>query len=667
MLPLQANNYSITIAGTTVTDANKTDVLGDGKISYDPLTNTLTLNNATIQATGQSAIVNTDMSTTFHIVLKGTNNYISMSNVSDYNGAIHTMGRLIITSEERPSQIAELKVVTNGAPIIWSYTGDIFFENPIKLTFLGAGSGAGSIYSQTNGNLYIDGATVSMLPCRIRMNTTTIARSSITSPSDATIDSDSRIIRSGTTTEYSNQTAVVITSKLQKVFYGADPKNKGNQMQIQNYPATEGQTFDWFQTGEDLVLTAVPAGGYEFFAWYYVDTNGQTHTISDENPITYTITASSSVIYAKFDHTTDLTFGVIPRYAGNIVLCNDLPTDSLTTVQYSQLNSLTFKAIAGYGYNFTGWYRNEDSTPFSTNNPVTIMKSNEDENIWANFERDETVVNRELTGVFSVGQNKRVRFSPGNLQYQPFTHIFLFADHQYTTIGYDNKDICDNSLEWFDLFGWGTGNNPALATKDQTDYSTYSEWGDNPIINAENTAYQWRTLTENEWIYLISGRPDSDKKWGKAIIDGKAGLILLPDDFADLSYIRSSNSNFSENSYTEANWNWMEQQGAVFLPVTGYRNGTDIYQAQSIGRYWSSTPEETHISNYFTFIENNLGYSTGSNYIGMGVRLVQDLQEQALDPFHQEEVSQTKKFIKNGQLLIERGDKTFNVLGTEIK
>ncbi|MBQ1302242.1 MAG: S-layer homology domain-containing protein [Firmicutes bacterium] len=40
--------YYIWVAGTWVTDANKADVLGDGTVSYDPGTATLTLNNANI-------------------------------------------------------------------------------------------------------------------------------------------------------------------------------------------------------------------------------------------------------------------------------------------------------------------------------------------------------------------------------------------------------------------------------------------------------------------------------------------------------------------------------------------------------------------------------------------------------------------------------------------
>jgi hypothetical protein len=40
--------YDISVAGTTVTSANASNVLGDGKVSFEPTTNTLTLNGAVI-------------------------------------------------------------------------------------------------------------------------------------------------------------------------------------------------------------------------------------------------------------------------------------------------------------------------------------------------------------------------------------------------------------------------------------------------------------------------------------------------------------------------------------------------------------------------------------------------------------------------------------------
>lgn len=299
---MNAVNYSLTIAGTTVTDVNKTDVLGDGKVSFDPATNTLTLNNATIETTGNSAIIWSDFASTLTIMLKGTNNYIAMSGVPDYTGAIHTMGRLLITSEENPSSVAELKIVTSGtdgAPAIWSYTGDIIIENPISVNLQGAGNGAGTIYSQSGGKLIIDGATVNMMPCRIRTGGTVIARSAITSPSDAVVVADGRIMRSGTSSEYSKTTQVVISSNLRRLIYGATPKNVGNKVRVNDNPSTESQAYAWIELADYINLTATPAEGYAFTGWY--DKNNQL--LSTENPYSnhQLMTENTTLIYGQFE------------------------------------------------------------------------------------------------------------------------------------------------------------------------------------------------------------------------------------------------------------------------------------------------------------------------------------------------------------------------------
>ena len=49
------NSCFLRIASTDVTESNKTDVLGDGKVSFDSETNTLTLNNAQIVTEGEMA------------------------------------------------------------------------------------------------------------------------------------------------------------------------------------------------------------------------------------------------------------------------------------------------------------------------------------------------------------------------------------------------------------------------------------------------------------------------------------------------------------------------------------------------------------------------------------------------------------------------------------
>ncbi len=56
-MQVSAADYPITIAGITVTDANKNDVRGDGgTVKYDPATKTITLNNANINGGSGSAV-----------------------------------------------------------------------------------------------------------------------------------------------------------------------------------------------------------------------------------------------------------------------------------------------------------------------------------------------------------------------------------------------------------------------------------------------------------------------------------------------------------------------------------------------------------------------------------------------------------------------------------
>lgn len=42
--------YNLVVAGVNVTSANADDILGDGKVSYDPDTKVLTLNNAVLNS-----------------------------------------------------------------------------------------------------------------------------------------------------------------------------------------------------------------------------------------------------------------------------------------------------------------------------------------------------------------------------------------------------------------------------------------------------------------------------------------------------------------------------------------------------------------------------------------------------------------------------------------
>ena len=229
-------------------------------------------------------------------------------------------------------------------------------------------------------------------------------------------------------------------------------------------------------------------------------------------------------------------------------------------------------------------------------------------------------------GLFSVSATQQVWFSQGNLQYQASTNTWRFAEHQYDYVGTqtddgrgnyggnvsgsDNRNISSTYSGWIDLFGWGTGNNPSLASTTYTDYSSFVDWGGNAISNGGNAAHQWRTLTQSEWDYLLNTRTNASSKRGTGNINGVGGLIILPDSWTLPSGCPQFNPGFasgwSRNSYTLAQWAQMESAGAVFLPAAGNRGGTDVYVVGNRGFYWSSTPNSESNAYLMLFFSGNL-------------------------------------------------------------
>ena len=258
-----------------------------------------------------------------------------------------------------------------------------------------------------------------------------------------------------------------------------------------------------------------------------------------------------------------------------------------------------------------------------------------------------------LAGVFSVSATKKVQFSQGNLQatYDGTNWTWAFAEHQWDYIGnaegntkitYSAPFVAgySGSSTTVDLFGWvgasstwtgaaqyGITSSPATNATDGygnvTTENLKADWG-------TNMGTGWRTLTKDEWVYLFNTRTTtSGIRYAKATVNGKAGVILLPDDWSTSYYDLSTSADYTANDITLADWtDKLEAHGAVFLPAAGYRQVTTVYSAGSLGLYWSSSPY-TDASRaycaYFTSASLNPTYSFSRNY-GFSVRLVRDAE-----------------------------------------
>ena len=306
-----------------------------------------------------------------------------------------------------------------------------------------------------------------------------------------------------------------------------------------------------------------------------------------------------------------------------------------------------------------------------------------------------TFVPGVLNGLFSVSDSTWVRFSQGNLQWSatgggtaPTTHTvagggtaygtWRFAPNQWNCIDSGNNNADSTYTGWIDLFGWGTSgwNNgnyfyQPFNTSDNnvsglgpldftngygygpTDGSSYTysllgayanaDWGVyNAISNGGNAPGFWRTLTSEEWVYLLNtrnggivdGQPDCRYTLAMINTDSTAvsGLILIPDNFngvsnANVTWGTINNPTQWSTTCTYAGWQELEAAGCVFLPAAGNRHWIYTYNDPPEGCYWSSTQSSSCNAYLFYFRAIMLNpQSNNFRCYGSSVRLVQDVR-----------------------------------------
>lgn len=238
-------------------------------------------------------------------------------------------------------------------------------------------------------------------------------------------------------------------------------------------------------------------------------------------------------------------------------------------------------------------------------------------------------------GVFSVAEGKTVTFSLGNLQYTQSTDTWSFAENQYDYLGEANIAIdADVLADKVDLFGWSTSTTNFGVSTSTSNYSgSFVDWGTNKIGNdAPNT---WRTLTREEWNYVLYTRNNASSLVGVAQVNGVNGLVLLPDGWLSpegVIFKSGCHSSYGVSYYaayqtfTAEQWAKLESAGAVFFPAAGYRHGSSVSSVQYRGGYWSSTSDGSGDDAVCLLFTSGAAWR-GSSYrlIGQSVRLVKDL------------------------------------------
>ena len=233
-----------------------------------------------------------------------------------------------------------------------------------------------------------------------------------------------------------------------------------------------------------------------------------------------------------------------------------------------------------------------------------------------------------ISGKFSVSSTKKVYFSKGNLRYASSKWSFFDNQYDYYT---------SYSADAWDKFGWSTSATTyGMSTSSSNgDYSgDFVDWG-------ATMGAGWRTLTSDEWAYLLKTRSAStvngteNGRYAKAKVNNVPGIILFPDTYTHPAGVEAPTGvnatdeyGWEGNSYTAADWTKMESAGCVFLPAAGCRYGSEMIGLGSYGYYGSATPDGADYAYRVKFNSGSLEPANSINRcLGCSVRLVQAVSD----------------------------------------
>ena len=217
-----------------------------------------------------------------------------------------------------------------------------------------------------------------------------------------------------------------------------------------------------------------------------------------------------------------------------------------------------------------------------------------------------------LFGEFSVGNNKKVYFSKGNLYYT--SDKYYLEENQY--IGTGLAFWCTNKGNAF------LNTYKSLYTDTQKDIlftndGSVSSKEDFTINVGGEEQKGWRTLSKAEWQYLfntrtVNGGTGNGKSYSLNITyGGKMGLVLYPDDYTGEPLSGTV---------------MVLPEGVVFLPAAGYRDNNGAHDLGVSGKYWASSTAVSYNGDGLQFTSNGVSFNDQERSIGSCIRLVTDVK-----------------------------------------
>ena len=118
----------------------------------------------------------------------------------------------------------------------------------------------------------------------------------------------------------------------------------------------------------------------------------------------------------------------------------------------------------------------------------------------------------------------------------------------------------------------------------------------------------------------------------------------------------------------------MEAAGAVFIPASGYRTGTEVFDVDHLYArgsncyYWTATEADNNYAQSMIVNIEGPSFIAQPRSKGFSVRLVKDVEgEQGIEDIKVTNDNQTRKIMMNGMLYIIRNGKVYSVTGAEVR
>jgi len=435
-------------------------------------------------------------------------------------------------------------------------------------------------------------------------------------------------------------------------------------------PAASSQTLHFYYIGDENKVFSLVGDNYTY------DISTQTGTLSDisdnfhlmhgqitgvasgtTNLGTITMTSMMSIAKLQFSKTGTLA---------TKLACYGATTTATLNTKTGELTSGVADVITLKGVTTTKNEMTKDGETVSNDYYMVLLPGNQTltfanevlNDVWRSAPKTLTVevnkfytsngnvsdpaatvaLNNELAGAlpgrFSIGTNSKGAkdykyFSKGNLYWDG--ENFKLETNQYgCEISWNANHVSHFFWQPYSRMtnSYTSSYNSSGATTNDIFFTNSAATTPHSSFTVEGVSDKWRTLSKAEWDYVL-GR---EFKVGYATVAEKHGLIIIPDSFTDPktnngsgAFVPKTTTGFTANLYTSGeNWEAMEKAGAVFLPVTGVRNGTSLSYYNTDGSYWSSisNPDNVGGAGRMHFTNSSVTNDNYNRGYGSAVRLI---------------------------------------------